>query len=224
MTETSNALEKNVGPASSPTPKIYKYMQREHAGNLLNNGVLLLSPLRYYTNQENLSTEVGDRSEGIASYVYEEPDDDSTPRNPRFIKPTPGVKTSGNVFAGQYVSRPAFIWCVTMELSSTMIEHFGPVAVEVVDEESFNLAVIGALQKRGLHPSFDIHGPVSYGSKVISFGPSPLDPGPAFYKKQRYSYQKEYRFLWEMRQSLTRVFVRLDKPDTLFRIVPASEI
>lgn len=177
---------------------LYKYMKREYARLLLDDGVLRIGTLYDYRDIEKHGGVTGDDSEGKKSLRMEIDNEVWEPQTqPDFTKEA--IKLEGLLqlknlnFVKIIESLDCYLFCATKVFDQNTMRGFGHDACVVIENpKKFFVAISRLLRKIA---KFNGFFPCQYVSRII---PHDEDHGfhPAIIKETTYSSQKEVRALW----------------------------
>jgi len=195
-------------------PKLYKYIKKQWADDLLVYGKLRISTLHtYYFTDSTQSQEQGDHSEGVFDGIVVNVVTDSAGRmlSPntgrdlgsyakQLVSPFFSVGSTGEIrecrISG-YLTNP-FVFCLSEKLCHSLASRFQcDACVEIVDPRGFSNIIERRLHQLEKIPKINgkIDRCVYIHKRNISAGDDPW-PDPYFAKPVSYSHQKEWRFVW----------------------------
>ncbi|MEG5938846.1 hypothetical protein UXO69_05125 [Enterobacter hormaechei] len=193
--------------------KLYKYMKSEYAETFLKNGTLRIGTLMDFKKNENFNEAIGDKNEGshFPQIDFQGKTYTANLNNSQksFLKGAlelpSGSFMSGFSVVREITSKDFYVYCLTIEPSRKAMDVF---ECDTCIEISNPLNFLSLLTKKVSEKSRGLswHGPVSYLDKHYQYD---NDPGyhPATTKDIKYSYQKEYRFIWHSRMGSNKDIV-----------------
>lgn len=194
---------------STPLPaRLFKYMKREHADRLVNEGSTRIGTLHDFRDEESHGVGVGDAGEGKKLLsIHPEPQSVSagSPLAKHLeamgaMKLGPGVTVhlgDGCAFAGNHDHHDVYVWCCSTDLSAKAMADLGSAntCVEIFDVPSFFQALDAAVRSR-----YEVQtlGPASvvYGSRHEEWNGVDMGTHPVFLKEARFAVQAEVRIAW----------------------------
>ncbi|HCG8492895.1 hypothetical protein HJ097_14955 [Vibrio parahaemolyticus] len=179
---------------------LYKYMKKEHAKLLVEQGSLRIGTLYEFRDEEKHGKEIGDFQEGTKSTYMEVGEANwNTNNQPEFSKSffklSDGatLKISGITLEKPQNSPDFYIYCTTYEFDESAMRDFGYDACVVIEQpERFFNCISKALKHKS---SYEGSYNCVYQPRRMAHE---LDMGvhPALIKESAYSYQKEVRSIW----------------------------
>ncbi|MEZ8470771.1 hypothetical protein AB6D20_007280 [Vibrio splendidus] len=181
-------------------PLLYKYMKKEHAKLLLEQGSLRIGTLYEFRDEEKHGKEVGDNKEGTKSAYMEVDNEQWSPSNqPEFSKSFFNLGTNGSInISGVTLERPQnspdfYIYCTTYEFDESAMRDFGyDTCIEIEQPEKFFKCISKSLKHKA---NYQGSHRCKYQPRRL---PHNLDSGvhPSLVKEVEYAYQKEVRSIW----------------------------
>ncbi|EAR56843.1 hypothetical protein SKA34_05165 [Photobacterium sp. SKA34] len=203
---------------------LYKYMKKEHAKLLVEQGSLRIGTLYEFRDEEKHGQEIGDNKEGTKStYMGVDQACWSTANQPEFTKSffkleeDATLNISGLTLEKPQTSPDFYIYCTTYEFDESAMRDFGyDSCVAIEQPENFLKCISKSLKHKGLYQG-------SYKCKYQSRRmPHDFDSGvhPALIKENEYSYQKEVRSIWlSTKDNIQPIIIKSKKIKKYCRII-----
>lgn len=184
--------------------ELFRYFEEEvHRDNLCEKGSILISTLS--SCREYKDSEKGDSEEGISTFENKEKIIGNS-KDKKVIEETRrmgiiledcGTGVFQNNIVTNYID-DSFLLCLTTESDKDILKGgFGEYGVRILNVEKFQSIINEALCKKfNLKDLVWRRGSVQYGQRNLSYDRK-SSILPHFQKPDEYSYQKEYRLVWE---------------------------
>ncbi|MFW7206616.1 hypothetical protein ACMGGQ_12555 [Enterobacter sp. BNK-13] len=189
---------------------LYKYIKSEHAEMFFQNGTLRIGTLLDFKKNETFNEAIGDKKEGshfpfmgIDQTLYiDEMTESQSSFLSGFMDLGAGSSITGMKLVREISSEDFYVFCMTTEPSRKAMNEFDcDTCIEIFNPILF----INALTNKIRRTAGDMvwHGEITYMDKEYPyFIDAKLHPAQT--KDIKYSYQKEYRAIWQ-RRSVTPV-------------------
>lgn len=192
--------------------KLFKYMKREHIDKFFADGTLRIGTLYEYRNVELHGPAVGDLDEGKDTKTltsHQEETFDIRSNDPRAVFARQVIKGWDEFPEGTkliikmeptsrlelYGSSPdVYTYCTSLEHSIELMKELGYESCLVIKNPYMFFQEINTQLKTISHRMFG--APIIYNSRTQPFD-EPIKAHPAFIKPHEYSYQTEFRCVWE---------------------------
>ncbi|MDN7779384.1 MULTISPECIES: hypothetical protein [Burkholderia cepacia complex] len=201
-----------------PVPnRLFKYLRREHAERLINEGSTRVGTLHDFRNEERHGVGVGDAGEGRKLLsMHPEPQfvNAGSPMAKQLeamgaIKMGPGVTIQlggESVIASEHDHHDVFVWCCSTDLSTDAMANLGAAntCVEIFDVPNFFTALDAAVRAK-----YEVQtlGParVVYGSRHEEWNGEDMGTHPVFLKGPSFANQAEVRVAWSPLTSVDKL-------------------
>jgi len=181
----------------------YKYMQKKYALEFLRTGSLRIGTLFDFKNTEKHNEAIGDITEGLHTQFIEKYNTNSqelTQEELDFLRPAikfDNTKCQLDSFRLiKDIQVPdAYVFCISQEYSKKIMDSFEcDVCIEISNLKQF-LSQIDRKLRHFVKP-MSWAGPITYMERHYPFHEE-KNIYPATTKEPKYSYQKEFRVIWD---------------------------